>query len=73
MTTNKIPTIVLGGTGYVAGEPIQISDETVIELKEGTTPITLVLDLSRVEGDALAVEVVDVPGSAARPEPAKSF
>lgn len=62
-----------GVAGYVAGEPISIGGKTVVDLPAGTTPVTLVLDVSRFAGDAIAVEVVDVPGSMARPEPTKSF
>jgi len=62
-----------GVIGYVAGEPIQIAAETTIALPEGTTPVTLVLDVSRSSGEAISVEIADVPGSAARPEPATSF
>jgi putative heme-binding domain-containing protein len=62
-----------GVAGYVSGEPIEVSRETAVDLPEGTTAITLVIDVSRFSGDAITVEIADAPGSAARPEPAKEF
>ena len=62
-----------GVAGYLGGEPIQVTNETVVELPEGTTPITLVIDVNRFSGEGIAVEIADVAGSAARPEVGKSF
>jgi putative heme-binding domain-containing protein len=62
-----------GIAGYAGGEPFEVTPESTIDLPAGTTTITLVLDASRFKADGLRVEVVDAPGSAARPEAAKNF
>jgi putative heme-binding domain-containing protein len=62
-----------GVAAYVGGEPVPVVAETAIELPKGTTAITLVFDESRFSADSLSIEVVDAPGSAARPELATSF
>ncbi|MGC1275837.1 MAG: PVC-type heme-binding CxxCH protein [Planctomycetaceae bacterium] len=77
LTTPQAGTAILrlptgeGVTGFVAGEPLDVSKETVVDLAAGTTTITLVLEEGVFPEESLTVEIEDAPGSKARAEPAK--
>lgn len=62
-----------GVAGYVGAEPFDVRPDTIIGLPAGTTPITLVVEEGKFPAPSVIVEIADVPGSVARPEPARSF
>jgi hypothetical protein len=55
----------VGLTLWVGSVPVEVKDETVVDLKPGVQTLTFAVDLNRRK-DALRVELEDVPGSPAR-------
>jgi putative heme-binding domain-containing protein len=54
-----------GLTLWIGKVPVEVKDETVVDLKPGVQTLTFAVDLNRRK-DALRVELEDVPGSPAR-------
>lgn len=55
----------VGLTLWVGNVPVEVKNETVVDLKPGLQTLTFAVDLNRRK-DALRVELEDVPGSPAR-------
>lgn len=54
-----------GVSVYAGGQPVETVAETVLDVKPGVQPVTLVIDRTKRSAD-LRVELEDVPGSPAR-------